>query len=115
VVEDLLQMLVAQGFTPDNALRCQSTLSVYARGIIISDRILRLSHTPSLENGRQARMTDWSTMPILAALVDTYSFAGTGDSDFEFGVDRLICSFELLLTEQRRTDRRKGRAASLGH
>ena len=114
VVEGMLEMLIAQGFSPDNALRCHSTMSVYARGVIIHDRILRLSHTPSLENGRQARMTDWSIMPILGSLAEKYNFAGTGDSDFEFGLDRLICGFETLLAEQRLTDRNKGRAAPLG-
>jgi AcrR family transcriptional regulator len=101
VVESLLELLIAQGFTPDNAFRCHATASVYARGMIIHDRILRLSNAPTLEDGRQARMIDWSSMPILATLVDEYSLTGTGDSDFQFGLDRLVCGFETLLAEQR--------------
>jgi AcrR family transcriptional regulator len=100
VVESILEILIDQGFTPDNAFRCHATASVYARGIIIHDRILRLSNAPTLEDGRQSRMIDWSSMPILAGLVEEYSLAGTGESDFQFGLDRLICGFQTLLAEQ---------------
>ena len=102
VVESLLELMIAQGFTPEDAFQCQATASVYARGMIIHDRILKLSNAPTLEDGRQSRMIDWSSMPILAALVDQYSLTGTGDEDFQFGLDRLICGFESLLAQRRR-------------
>jgi AcrR family transcriptional regulator len=99
MVEGIVALLVDQGFTPDNALRVYNTISVYTRGMIIHDRILRLSHAPTLDH-RQRRMTDWGTMPILESLLDKYSLSGTLDADFEFGIDRLLCGFERLLEEQ---------------
>jgi AcrR family transcriptional regulator len=100
VTEELVSILMKHGFTPDNALRVYNTISVYTRGIIIHDRVLRLSNAPTLDLTRQPRMADWTTMPILASMVDRYSFSGTFDEDFEFGLDRLICGFERLLAEQ---------------
>ena len=99
LVEGVVAHLVAAGFTPANALRVFNTISVYTRGVIIHGRILQLSNAPTLD-GRQKRMTDWSSMPILASLLDDYDLAGTRDEDFEFGVRRLICGFEVLLREQ---------------
>jgi AcrR family transcriptional regulator len=108
LAEQLLGLLVDQGFTPDNALRVSSTISVYTRGMIIHDRIMRLSNAPILDH-RQRRMTDWTTMPILESLLDKYSLSGTRDDDFEFGVDRLISGFEQLLEEQdAKPTRRRG-------
>src|SRR5262249_6243073 len=63
------------------------------------ERILRLSHTPTLDD-RQRRITDWSTMPLLASLIDSHPLAGTTDEDFAFGMARLISGFESLLSEQ---------------
>jgi AcrR family transcriptional regulator len=100
VTEEMVSILMEHGFTADNALRVYNTISVYTRGIIIHDRVLRLSNAPTLDLTRQPRMADWTTMPILATMVDRYSFSGTFDDDFEFGLDRLICGFERLLEEQ---------------
>jgi hypothetical protein len=73
---------------------------VYTRGIAIHDRVLRLSHTPTLDVERQRKMTDWSGLPILESLVDEFPLAGTTDEDFVFGLERLISGFEGLLAEQ---------------
>lgn len=97
--EALLAILIEQGFTPDNALHVYNAISVYTRGNIIHDRILRLSDTPTLDR-RVRRRFDWSSMPILTALTEKYPLAGTSDEDYVFGVGRLICGFEVLLAEQ---------------
>jgi AcrR family transcriptional regulator len=97
--EALLAILIGQGFTPPNALHVYNAISVYTRGNIIHERILRLSNTPTLD-GRVRRRFDWSSMPILAALTEEYPLAGTSDADYAFGVGRLICGFEVLLAEQ---------------
>lgn len=97
--EALLAVLIEQGFSPDNALHVFNAISVYTRGNIIHDRILRLSDTPTLDR-RVRRRFDWSSMPILAALIEKYPLAGTSDEDYAFGVGRLICGFEVLLAEQ---------------
>ncbi len=103
-VENLVKMLIVQGFTPANALRVNNTISVYTRGIIIHDRLLRLSNASTLD-ARQSRVVDWATMPLLGSLAADYSFTGTREDDFEFGLDRLICGFERLLTEQDQSSR----------
>jgi AcrR family transcriptional regulator len=97
--EALLALLIEQGFTPDNALHVYNAISVYTRGNIIHDRILRLANTPTLDS-RSQRVISSETMPILAALTRKYPLAGTSDEDYVFGVGRLICGFEVLLAEQ---------------
>jgi AcrR family transcriptional regulator len=97
--EALLALLTGQGFTRGNALHVYNAISVYTRGFVIHDRILRRSHTPTLDS-RQRRMTDWNSMPILASLIGEHPLAGTSDEDFSFGVGRLLCGFEVLLAEQ---------------
>ena len=89
-----MQKLVDAGFTPDNALLVWKSVSVYTSGSIIQDRILRRSDAPVLDE-RQRRMTDWSTMPLLASMLDR-PLAGTTDEDFEFTLDRLIRGLEAL-------------------
>lgn len=104
--EAILGRLVEAGFTPDNALMVFNAASVYTRGMIIHDRILRLSNTPTLDD-RQRRITDWTAMPLLGGLVDRHPFAGTTDEDFEFGMACLISAFEALLREQDNTAARR--------
>jgi AcrR family transcriptional regulator len=100
--EAILAVLIRQGFTPNNALHVYNAISVYTRGMVIHDRILRLSQTPSIdgEHGRLRRVTDWRSMPILDSMIDKHQLAGTSDEDFAFGVGRLLCGFEHLLAEQ---------------
>jgi AcrR family transcriptional regulator len=97
--EALLRRLVDAGFTTENALMVYNAASIYLRGMIINDRILRLSDAPTLDD-RQRRIADWSALPLLGSLVDHHLFAGTSDEDFAFGMGRLISSFEALLAEQ---------------
>lgn len=97
--EAVIGRLVDAGFTTENALMVFNAASVYTRGMIIHDRLLRLSNAPTLDE-RQRRITDWSAMPLLGSLVDRHPLAGTTDADFEFGMARLISGFEALLREQ---------------
>jgi AcrR family transcriptional regulator len=99
VEEAIIARLVDAGFSPENALMVFNAASIYMRGMIIHDRILRLSNTPTLDD-RQRRMIDWSTMPLLDSLIDRHPLAGTTDEDFAFGMARLISGFEALLREQ---------------
>jgi AcrR family transcriptional regulator len=97
--EDMIGRLVEAGFTTENAFMAYNAASIYVRGMIIHDRILRLSDTPTLDD-RQRRIADWSSMPLLESQIDRHSLAGTTDEDFEFGMARLISGFEALLSEQ---------------
>jgi AcrR family transcriptional regulator len=102
LAEGVLGMLVDAGFTTENAFRIFNAASVYSRGMIIHDRILRLSDAAVLDE-RQRKIADWSTMPLLESQLD-HSLAGTSDEDFAFGMGRLICGFEAVLREQRAED-----------
>jgi AcrR family transcriptional regulator len=108
VEEALLGRLVDAGFTTENAFMAYNAASIYFRGMVIHDRILRLSNAPTLDE-RQRRITDWSTMPLLESQLDRHPLAGTTDEDFEFGLGRLISGFVSLLAEQ---DSKPGRASS---
>jgi AcrR family transcriptional regulator len=108
VEEALIGRLVDAGFTTENALMAYNAGSIYFRGMVIHDRILRLSDAPTLDE-RQRRIVDWSTMPLLESQIDRHPLAGTTDKDFEFGMGRLISGFEALLAEQ---DSKPGRAPS---
>jgi AcrR family transcriptional regulator len=99
IEEDMIGRLVEAGFTTENAFMVYNAASIYARGMIIHDRILRLSDTPTLDD-RQLRIADWSSMPLLESQIDRHPLAGTTDEDFEFGMARLISGFEALLGEQ---------------
>ena len=98
--EEVIRRLVNAGFTAENALMVYNAASIYTRGIVIHDRILRLSNAPTLDSDRQRRMTDWSTMPLLESQIDRHPLAGTTDEDFDFGMARLMSGFEALLREQ---------------
>jgi AcrR family transcriptional regulator len=99
VEEAVIRRLVQAGFTAENAFMVYNAASIYLRGMIIHDRILRLSNAPTLDD-RQRRMIDWSTMPLLESQIERHPLAGTTDEDFAFGMARLISGFETLLREQ---------------
>jgi len=105
VEEALIGRLVDAGFTTENAFMAYNASSIYFRGMVIHDRILRLSNAPTLDE-RQRRIVDWSTMPLLESQIDRHPLAGTTDEDFEFGLGRLISGFEALLAEQNSKPRR---------
>ncbi len=99
VEEALIGKLVDAGFTTENAFMALNAASIYLRGMIIHDRILRLSDAPTLDD-RQRRIADWSALPLLESQIDRHPLAGTTDEDFAFGMARLISGFEALLREQ---------------
>jgi AcrR family transcriptional regulator len=99
IEEALIGKLVDAGFTTENAFMALNAASIYLRGMIIHDRILRLSDAPTLDD-RQRRIADWSALPLLESQIDRHPLAGTTDEDFAFGMARLISGFEALLREQ---------------
>lgn len=94
-----IRTLVTAGFTTENAFRVFNTAMVFTRGMVLHERVLRLSNAPTFDD-RQRKIADWSALPLLESLVDSHRFTGSTDTDFEFGMSRLICGFETLLREQ---------------
>jgi AcrR family transcriptional regulator len=97
--ESVIRRLVSAGFTTENAFRIFNAAMIYARGMAINDRMLRLANAPTLDQ-RQSKIADWSVMPLLGSLVHDHSFAGTTNEDFEFGMSQLIVGFEAVLRQQ---------------
>src|SRR5258708_40347038 len=60
VEEAVISRLVDAGFTPENAFMVYTAASIYLRGMIIHDRILRLSDAPTRDDQKR-QMIDWST------------------------------------------------------
>ncbi|MFK0288755.1 TetR/AcrR family transcriptional regulator [Streptomyces sp. NPDC090499] len=112
MTESMVATLIAGGFTPDNAMKVYNVISLYTRGAITQERILRLANAPTVDVARQRRMTDWSSLPVLDGLIDRHPISGTSDEDFEFGVARLVCGFEVLLREQSERPRRTSRGST---
>ena len=75
VEEAVISRLVDAGFSTGTALMVFNAASIYTRGMIIHDRILRLSNTPTLDE-RQRRIADWSTMPLLESQIDHHALRG---------------------------------------
>jgi len=98
--ESVLARLAGAGFSAENAFRVFNAVSVYTRGMVIHERILQRSKTPTLDTARQRQITDWSSMPLLERMLDRHPLAGTTDEDFEFGLAGLVSGFETLLREQ---------------
>jgi AcrR family transcriptional regulator len=97
-VEAVVAKLVDSGFTPDNAFLAFNAGSVFTRGMIVHDRLLRLSGADMDQD--QRTLTDWSSMPVLGSMLGRHALVGTTEEDFEFGLARLICGFSVLLAEQ---------------
>ncbi|WP_405547502.1 MULTISPECIES: TetR/AcrR family transcriptional regulator [Streptomyces] len=112
LLESVVAKLVADGFTPDNAMMVCNAIGVYTRGSIIHERILRLANAPMTDPARQRRITDWFHFPVLDGLIDRHPISGTSDEDFEFSVARLMCGFEVLLSEQSQRPRKTSRGST---
>jgi AcrR family transcriptional regulator len=97
-VEDALAMLVKAGFTPLTAWNLYSALSIYTRGIIISERIQRMNNAPSLDD-RQIKLLEPEKMPLLTTLVEeeSISLSMVGDDNFEYGLEAMLETFERQL------------------
>lgn len=111
MLETVLARLVAAGFGTQNALQVYTSASIFTRGIILQDRLLRITDSPTLDE-RQRDIIDWSGLPLLHSQIDSRPLAGTTDEDFEFGLERLVVGFEELLRRERREH--KARRGSAG-
>jgi hypothetical protein len=95
-------MLVKAGFTPLTAWNLYSALSIYTRGIIISERIQRMNNAPSLDD-RQIKLLEPEKMPLLTTLVEkeSISLSMVGDDNFEYGLEAMLETFERQLQAEK--------------
>lgn len=103
-LEGILAFLVKAGFSPRSAWMVFSTLSVYLRGLLITERVRRTNHTPP-EGLAQLNLLDAEKMPLLTELVRTEPVIidNTGDEAFEFAVGHILDQAEVLLEKERST------------
>lgn len=102
VMEDILEMLIETGFTPDSALDVYESMSIYTRGSILIERIQLSAKAPTIDSQRQGRLIDPVDMPRLAELIKSRSLSMVTDDDYEAGVSHLMTGFEAVLRADKR-------------
>lgn len=97
-VEEVIGMLVEQGFGEETAYEAYAALSVYTRGCLFVERLIR-SHGISEAPSRFGRV---GTIPIPAAHGATRTISMVTDEDFEFGLENAIRGLRALRTAEKR-------------
>lgn len=89
-VEATLRLLVAAGFTPEDAWNLFWDLALYTRGFVATERLNR--HPGSAPDQLRAGPHALESVPIIAGLVGDERLAldGTGDLTFEHGLDLML-------------------------
>jgi AcrR family transcriptional regulator len=96
-VEEVIGLLVEQGFGEETAYEAYAALSVYTRGCLFIERLIR-SHGISETSSRFGRV---GTIPP-AAHGATRAISMVTDEDFEFGLENAIRGLRALRTAEKR-------------
>ncbi|MEV8546510.1 TetR family transcriptional regulator [Streptomyces sp. NPDC051572] len=99
-IEEVLEVLVEAGFTEESAAYGYFTLSVYTRGSVFIQRMLR-GHRLDLADETHKRTTVAAGMPILSRELPKHSWYMVSDDDFEFGLENNIRGLDSLLAADR--------------
>ena len=102
-IEEILEVLVDSGFTPDSATYAYFTLSIYTRGSLSIERGLRANGVGSSKPHPRAELA--AKMPIMASEVETHSWAMVSDDDFAFGIENNIRGLRVQLAADRKAAR----------
>jgi AcrR family transcriptional regulator len=100
-IEEILEVLVDAGFSPDSATYVYFTLSVYTRGSLFLERMTR-SRGVDPAAYRHPRLELVDGMPVLSREVRIHSWTMVSDDDFEFGIENNLRGFRALLSAERR-------------
>ncbi|WP_285320319.1 TetR/AcrR family transcriptional regulator C-terminal domain-containing protein [Pseudarthrobacter sp. lyk4-40-TYG-27] len=97
--EKTLRLLVEAGFKPADAWYVQSAISMFTRGVVITERTRRITGTPP-EGPAQLQLLDTPAMPILTQLIseEPIIIDMTGDAAFLYGLDLILDAAEARLT-----------------
>lgn len=89
--ERTLRLLVDAGFEAADAWYIQGALSMFTRGVVITERTRRVTGTPPV-GPAQLQLVDASTMPVLSELIAEQPIVidMTGDAAFSFGIDLIL-------------------------
>jgi len=92
-LEREIKMLVDAGFPMREAVHAYMTLSVYARGCVLQDRLYAVagqSTEPDGERKSLAAVIDPATMPVMSEAINHWSSTFATDDDFEMGLTTII-------------------------
>lgn len=90
-IDSQLAVLLAAGFSAEQAARAYHTLSTYTRGCLLNERSARVTSGGSLdERLPQVLVDDPSALPALAQASAYWSASFATDEDFAVGLETLI-------------------------
>lgn len=100
IVESSIEYLVSAGFSAASAWNLFYVMSIYVRGFIITERNRRVNATPP-QGLAQLDLLNVHSVPLVAQLVSAtpdLGIDGTGDTNFEAGLNSLLDMGELMLS-----------------
>jgi AcrR family transcriptional regulator len=97
-VDEVIGILVEQGFSEESAFGAYAALSVYTRGCLFIERLIRSSGT----SDAPSRPGLVRTLPVPGPYGDTCPRSMVTDEDFEFGLENTIRGLRALRTAERR-------------
>ncbi|MFI1293251.1 TetR/AcrR family transcriptional regulator [Streptomyces sp. NPDC020792] len=99
-LEAELNVLMAAGFPMDQAVHAYMTLSVYARGCVLQNRLYAATRGSHEDHGRSAFVSaiDPGSTPAMAASVDQWSTTFATDADFEAGLTTIVNGLTMNMT-----------------
>jgi AcrR family transcriptional regulator len=103
-IEGILEVLVAAGFTADEATTAYFTLSVYTRGCLFIERNMRTIE--DTEGGGHPKAHLAESMPVLSSVIGRYGSNMIGDDDFAAGVENNLRGLRTLLASRKPQRRR---------
>jgi AcrR family transcriptional regulator len=113
-IEEILEILVAAGFSTESATYAYFTLSVYTRGSLFVERNLRAEGLVDAHSSPRAQLA--AKMPVMSTEAEKHSWYMVSDDDFEFGIENNLRGLRTLLTADRKAakDAAAGKSVSTG-
>jgi AcrR family transcriptional regulator len=103
-IEEILEVLVAAGFSTESATYAYFTLSVYTRGSLFLERNLRANVDLSDMSGHpRAQLA--AMMPVMATEAMKHTWYMVSDDDFDFGIENNLRGLRTLLAADRKASR----------
>ncbi|AXI76310.1 TetR family transcriptional regulator [Peterkaempfera bronchialis] len=99
-IEEILEVLVGAGFSEESASYAYFTLSVYTRGSLMVERMMRAHGLAEGTSSPRAHLA--SKMPIMSREVERHSWNMVSDDDFAFGVENNLRGLRALLAADRK-------------
>jgi AcrR family transcriptional regulator len=97
-VDEVTGILAAQDFSAESAYEAYAALSVYTRGCLFIERLIRVHGL----SDRQTRARTPGTVSIVARHGETHEISMVEDEDFEFGLENAIRGLRALRTAEKR-------------